>query len=107
MEKMRMHKKMAMSGKAPSMQKYQSGGMAKKMMSEKFSDAERKTMAKKSKTENPMKEERAREGKKAAYRKMGFGKMMDSGEIKFKKKGGMMKPKKAVLGALIAKKMKK
>jgi len=27
MEKMRMHKKMAMSGKAPSMKKYQSGGM--------------------------------------------------------------------------------
>ena len=79
MEKMRMHKKMAMSGKAPSMKKYKSGGMAKK-----------------SKTENPMKEERAREGKKAAYRKMGFGKMMDSGEIKFKKKGGMAKkaPKK-------------
>ena len=42
---MRMHKKMAMSGKAPSMKKYQSGGMAKKMMSEKFSNAERKTMA--------------------------------------------------------------
>ena len=30
MEKMRMHKKMAMSGKAPSMKKYKSGGMAKK-----------------------------------------------------------------------------
>ena len=49
MEKMRMHKKMAMSGKAPSMKKYQSGGMAKKMMSEKFSNAERKTMAQASK----------------------------------------------------------
>jgi len=31
MEKMRMHKKMAMSGKAPSMKKYKSGGMAKKI----------------------------------------------------------------------------
>jgi hypothetical protein len=28
MEKMRMHKKMAMSGQAPSMKKYKSGGMA-------------------------------------------------------------------------------
>ena len=33
--------------------------------------------------ENPMKEDRAREGKKAKYRKMGFGDMMDSGEIDF------------------------
>ena len=30
-----------------------------------------------------MKEDRAREGKKAKYRKMGFGNMMDSGEINF------------------------
>src|SRR6056300_1072839 len=30
-----------------------------------------------------MKEDRAREGKKARYRKMGFGPMMDSGEIDF------------------------
>ena len=30
-----------------------------------------------------MKEDRAREGKKAQYRKKGFGNMMDSGEIDF------------------------
>ena len=30
-----------------------------------------------------MKEDRAREGKKARYRKMGFGPMMDKGEIDF------------------------
>jgi hypothetical protein len=32
---------------------------------------------------NPMQEDRAREGKKAKYRKMGFGDMIDSGEIDF------------------------
>jgi hypothetical protein len=41
----------------------------------------------KKKKENPMKEDRAKEGKKAQYRKMGFGKMMDKGEIKFAKGG--------------------
>ena len=41
---------------------------------------------------NPMKEDRAKEGKKAQYRKMGFGKMMDKGEIKFAKGGSALKP---------------
>jgi len=43
---------------------------------------------------NPMKEDRAKEGKKAQYRKMGFGKMMDKGEIKFAKGGSALKPVK-------------
>ena len=46
----------------------------------------------KKKKENPMKEDRAKEGKKAKYRKMGFGKMMDKGEIKFAKGGSALKP---------------
>ena len=33
--------------------------------------------------ENPMKEDRAREGKKAAYRKMGFANLMKDGTIDF------------------------
>ena len=66
MEKIRMHKKMAMTGKSPVM-KMKSGGMA---------------------------EDRALEGKKAAYRKMGFGKMMDSGEIDFGDKHPLLKSKK-------------
>ena len=41
-----------------------------------------------------MKEDRAKEGKKAQYRKMGFGKMMDKGEIKFAKGGSALKPVK-------------
>jgi hypothetical protein len=48
----------------------------------------------KKKKENPMKEDRAKEGKKAKYRKMGFGKMMDKGEIKFAKGGSALKPVK-------------
>ena len=48
----------------------------------------------KKKKENPMKEDRAKEGKKAQYRKMGFGKMMDKGEIKFAKGGSALKPVK-------------
>jgi hypothetical protein len=38
---------------------------------------------KKKNIKNPMAEDRAKEGKKDKYRKMGFGKMMDSNEIKF------------------------
>ena len=41
-----------------------------------------------------MKEDRAREGKKAQYRKMGFGDMMDSGEIDFGDKHPLLKAKK-------------
>ena len=41
-----------------------------------------------------MKEDRAREGKKAQYRKMGFGPMMDSGEIDFGDKNPLLKAKK-------------
>ena len=41
-----------------------------------------------------MKEDRAREGKKAQYRKMGFGPMMDSGEIDFGDKAKKEKQKK-------------
>ena len=48
----------------------------------------------KKKKENPMKEDRAKEGKKAQYRKMGFGKMMDKGEIKFADGGYITKKKK-------------
>ena len=73
MEKMRMHKKMAMSGKAPSMKKYQSGGMAKKMMSEKFSDAERKTMA------QAIKRDKAKtDFNKKAVRKVSFKAMLEN-----------------------------
>ena len=45
---------------------------------------------KKKSRKNPMKDDRAREGLKSKYRKMGFGKMIDSGEIDFSKykKGG-------------------
>jgi hypothetical protein len=45
---------------------------------------------KKKSRKNPMKDERAREGLKSLYRKMGMGKMIDSGEIDFSeyKKGG-------------------
>ena len=38
---------------------------------------------KKKNIKNPMAEDRATEGKKDKYKKMGFGKMMASGEIKF------------------------
>ena len=58
---------------------------------------------KKKSTKNPMKDDRAREGLKSKYRKMGFGKMIDSGEIDFsnyksggramKKDGGLIKGK--------------
>ena len=41
-----------------------------------------------------MKEDRAREGKKAQYRKMGFGPMMKSGEIDFGDKHPLLKAKK-------------
>ncbi len=41
-----------------------------------------------------MKEDRAREGKKAQYRKKGFGNMMDSGEIDFGDKHPLLKAKK-------------
>ena len=41
-----------------------------------------------------MKEDRAREGKKAQYRKMGLGPMMKSGEIDFGDKHPLLKAKK-------------
>jgi len=49
--------------------------------------------AKKKKFENPMKKERAREGMKSQYRKMGFGKLIDDGTIDFSeyKMGGRVK----------------
>ena len=40
-----------------------------------------------------MKEDRAREGKKARYRKMGFGPMMDRGDIDFGDKHPLTKKK--------------
>jgi len=48
---------------------------------------------KKKKMKNPMKEDRVREGMKSKYRKMGFGEMMDKGEIDFSnyKAGGKVK----------------
>ena len=49
---------------------YKKGGKASKMPSK-----------------NPMAEDRVKEAKKDKYRKMGFGKMMDKGEIKFAKGG--------------------
>ena len=73
---------------------YKMGGRAKKMgggmmMQRPMMKAGGKVGKKK---ENPMKEDRAKEGKKAKYRKMGFGKMMDKGEIKFAKGGSALKP---------------
>ncbi len=49
--------------------------------------------AKKKKFENPMKKEKAREGMKSQYRKMGFGKLIDDGTIDFSeyKMGGRVK----------------
>jgi len=44
--------------------------------------------------ENPMQEDRAREGKKAAYRKMGFGDLMKDGTIDFGDKHPILKTKK-------------
>ena len=44
--------------------------------------------------ENPMQEDRAREGKKAQYKKMGFGDMIKSGEIDFGDKHPLLKAKK-------------
>ena len=73
---------------------YQEGGKVKKKKSRK----------------NPMKDDRAREGAKANYRKMGFGKLIDDGTIDFsnyksggramKKDGGLIKgnPKLAKKG---------
>ena len=48
---------------------------------------------KKKSRKNPMKDDRAREGAKANYRKMGFGKLMDDGTIDFSeyKSGGKVK----------------
>ena len=48
---------------------------------------------KKKSRKNPMKDDRAREGLKSKYRKMGMGKMIDSGEIDFSeyKAGGKAK----------------
>ena len=56
---------------------------------------------KKKSRENPMKDDRAREGLKSKYRKMGMGKMIDSGEIDFSeyRAGGKVKKKKAGPGA--------
>ena len=64
----------------------------KKMYKEKFPSMVEKGEIdlgekKKKTSKKPMKEDRIKEGKKAKYRKMGFGKMMDSGEIKFAKGG--------------------
>jgi len=52
---------------------------------------------KKKSKKNPMKDDRAREGLKSKYRKMGMGKMIDSGEIDFseyKSGGRALKPVK-------------
>ena len=52
---------------------------------------------KKKSRKNPMKEDRAREGAKANYRKMGFGKLIDDGTIDFseyKSGGRALKPVK-------------
>ena len=51
---------------------------------------------KKKSRKNPMKDDRAREGLKSQYRKMGMGKMIDSGEIDFSeyKAGGKVGKKK-------------
>ena len=52
---------------------------------------------KKKSRKNPMKDDRAREGLKSKYRKMGMGKMIDSGEIDFseyKAGGRALKPVK-------------
>jgi hypothetical protein len=50
---------------------------------------------KKKSRKNPMKDDRAREGLKSKYRKMGMGKMIDSGEIDFSeyKAGGRVRGK--------------
>ena len=45
--------------------------------------AEGGKVKKKKSRKNPMKDDRAREGLKSKYRKMGMGKMIDSGEIDF------------------------
>ena len=52
---------------------------------------------KKKSRKNPMKDDRAREGAKANYRKMGFGKLIDDGTIdfsKYKSGGRALKPVK-------------
>ena len=51
---------------------------------------------KKKSRKNPMKDDRAREGLKSQYRKMGMGKMIDSGEIDFSeyKDGGRAKQRR-------------
>ena len=51
---------------------------------------------KKKSRKNPMKDDRAREGIKSKYRKMGLGKMIDSGEIDFSeyKDGGRAKQRR-------------
>ena len=58
--------------------------------------AEGGKVKKKKSRKNPMKDDRAREGLKSKYRKMGMGKMIDSGEIDFSKykAGGKVKKKK-------------
>jgi len=85
MEKMRMHKKMAMSGKAPSMKKYQSGGMTSATKRDKAkTDFNKKAVRKVSfeaqlenargKNKNPMKNQRlddslvGKSGRKKAVR---------------------------------------
>ena len=79
----------AMKSAAASAKKMMKGGRVKKMGGGSMMKAGCKVGKKK---ENPMKEDRAKEGKKAKYRKMGFGKMMDKGEIKFAKGGSALKP---------------
>jgi len=64
----------------------------KKMYKEKFPSMVEKGEIdlgekKKKTSKNPMAEDRVKEAKKDKYRKMGFGKMMDKGEIKFAKGG--------------------
>ena len=49
---------------------------------------------KKNNYRNPMQEDRAREGKKAQYKKMGFGDMIKSGKIDFGDKHPLLKAKK-------------
>ena len=62
----------------------------KRIVRELKADGGKVKKKKKKYRENPMKDDRAREGAKANYRKMGFGKLIDDGTIDFSeyKSGG-------------------
>jgi hypothetical protein len=69
----------------------------KRIVRELKADGGKVKKKKKKYRENPMKDDRAREGLKSKYRKMGMGKMIDSGEIDFseyKAGGRALKPVK-------------